>query len=148
MKKISDWLRSSGFLVLLTLLFYVAGVFCMKTPNVEELRQSGVATQEEYTYVDSEGEEHEGETLIDITGIGRVLTYKDVYLALIIGAFLFTKEGDIVNSGELRHVVFANCIIGVFIIWLTPKTNILSTILYWLGIVSSYLAIKKNYGGS
>lgn len=72
-------------------------MFCAKTPDIESLKQSGIATQEEYTYLDSEGEEHEGETLVEITGIGKILTYSDVYfapiplflLAMLIGAFVF-----------------------------------------------------------
>ena len=143
MKKIKEYLKSPIFWIVLALVCYFSGAVLMERPNVEPLKEIGVAEQEEFTYEDSNGDEHEGQTLIDISGIGRVLTYSDIYLASIpiflIAMFfggLILNNGDVFrNPNELKHVIFANCILGVLLIWLTTKGNIIPTILFWLGII-------------
>ena len=126
--------------IILTLVFYFAGAAMIKKADVEHLKKKGLATQEEYTYYDSEGEEHEGETLIEVHGLGTVLTYQNIYHAsvililpaIIIGTIVFGKGID-----EIKCAVFANCIIGLFLIYLTTKEQILSTALFWLGIIAA-----------
>lgn len=139
---------------ILIIAFYTAGIILMKQPNIEWLKNAGIAHQEEYTYTDKDGEEHECESLIEIKGVGDVLTYKDIYLAsiaffvpaMIIGMIVFGENGDNFPTSKesLMHIVFANCILGVLLIWLTSKENIPSTIFYWLGIVSAMFLAKLN----
>ncbi len=145
MKKIKEYLKSPIFWIVLALVCYFSGAVLMETPNVEPLKEIGVAEQEEYTYEDSNGDEHEGETLIDIRGIGRILTYRDIYLAsipiffiaLLFGGFILNNGDVFSNPDEIKHVVFANCILGVLLIWLTTVGNIPSTVLFWLGIIAA-----------
>lgn len=125
-------------------------MFFIKPTNIELLKESEIASQEEYTYYDNDGEEHEEESLIEVTGIGKILTYKDIYfasiamflIAIIIGAIVF--EGGIETRSEdsLCHIIFANCVLGVLLIWLTSKETIVSTIFFWLGIIAAYIARK------
>ena len=132
---------------ILTVAFYFSGAFFIKQPDIEKLKNMGIAHQEEYTYVDRYGEEHDDETLIEIKGIGGILTYKDIYgaaVALIVpsmfvGWLIFGSNGERTPSSKdsLKHIMFADCILGLLLIWLTSKENIPSTILYWLGIISA-----------
>lgn len=145
MKRIKEYLKSPIFWIVLALVFYFSGAFFMENPDIEPLKNKGIAKQEEYYYEDSDGEEHEGQTLIEIKGIGRVLTYSDIYLASIplfliaifIGGFVLNNGEVFRNPDELKHVIFANCILGVLLIWLTTKGNIPSTVLFWLGIIAA-----------
>ncbi|MBO4588404.1 MAG: hypothetical protein J5711_05830 [Bacteroidales bacterium] len=135
-----------GFLLILTLVFYIAGIFFMKPTDIEGLKEKGVAQQEEYTYEDSDGDEHEGLTLISIAGVGKILTYKDIYissvsiwlLAMIIGCFL---EKGVETEGEklFKYIIISNCVLGVLLIRLTTKEFILSTIFFWLGIITAFI---------
>lgn len=145
MKKIKDYLKSPIFWIVLALVCYFSGAVLMERPSVEPLKEMGIAEQEEYYYEDSDGDEHEGQTLIDISGIGRILTYSDIYLAsipiffiaLLFGG-LILNDGDVFrNPDEIKHVVYANCILGVLLIWLTTEGNIPSTVLFWLGIIAA-----------
>lgn len=150
MKKKFKW-NAFNWLIL-AIVFYFAGAFFMKPVDVEPLKKMGLAQQEEYTYEDSEGEEYEGLSLIWIKGLGNVLTYKDVYL-FSIPLFLLSLCFNFVIFGnenyrylELQCVVLANCVLGVLLFRLTTKGQIISTILFWLGIVASlvYLATSKD----
>ena len=137
MKK--DWIW------LIPIVFYFAGVFFIPNMDVESLTDKGFANQEEYSYIDADGEEHEGRTLIDIKGIGSVLTYKDVYMASLPIFMLSLIFGKIIidDNNEIGHVMFANCVLGVLLIWLTSTSTIVSTILFWLGIFAAGFA--KGY---
>ncbi len=66
------------FLIGLSIVLYVAGFFFI-TCDTEPLLRSDIAQQKEYTYEDSDGEEHEDVSLIKIQGIGKILCYRDVY---------------------------------------------------------------------
>lgn len=139
-----------GFLVL-SVALYVGGFFFIKPTDIGQLKEIGVAVQEEYTYIDNEGEEHEGESYIKIAGIGNVLTYKDVYsasvamivIAMVIGAVLWGDGVKIKSHESLRHIVFANCILGVLLIWITTKETIVPTIFFWSGIVTAYIVVRS-----
>ena len=134
---------------MLAVAFYLAGAFLIPKTNTEYLKEKGIANQEEYTYTDSEGEEHEGESYIDIKGIGKILTYKDVYfssigmlfVALILCRILFGE--DEYAEHEMKCMIFANCIIGVLLIWMTSKETVVSTILFWFGIITAYITDTK-----
>lgn len=128
--------------IILGFIFYFCGLFLIKSVDIENLKQLGVAHQEEFLYTDSEGEEYEDITLIDIKGVGKIFTYRDVYLegftmlilALIMGEVYFGR-------GEMgKCIIFAECIIGVLLLRLTTKANILPTILFWLCVVATYVA--------
>ena len=128
--------------------FYSAGAALMKRTDVEPIKEMGVANQEEYTYTDSNGDDHEGQTLIEIKGLGSVLTYQDIYFAsipmflisCIIGHFIF--HGD--DAREIEYAMFANCVLGVLLIRLTSTGNIASTILFWLGIIAASFVRKPK----
>lgn len=137
---------SSYWPLILALVFYFAGVPFIHQGGVEHLKVMGIVNQEEYTYADSDGEEHEGETLMEVKGVGIVLTYKNVYfasvpmffIAMFIGMIIFNHFDSRVKSEDsLKHIVFANCILGLILICLTTKQNIIPTILFWLGIISA-----------
>ena len=137
--------------LILAIVFYFAGAFFMKPVDVEPLKKMGLAQQEEYTYEDSEGEEYEGFALIRLKGLGKVLTYKDVYL-FSIPLFILSLFFSLLIFGveEYRHfevqcVVLANCVLGALLFKLTTKGFVISTILFWLGIIASlvYLGTGK-----
>lgn len=142
MKKL---LNSTWFKCLLPVVFYTVGVTFIGKNNIEPLKRIGYAVQEEYSYYDRDGEEHEDETLIKIDGLGKILTYKDVYLESIpmfIYAVLFASllnNGKLRNVGVVNCVIFANCILGILLISLTTRSNWGSTLFFWLGIISAYI---------
>lgn len=125
--------------IIFVLVFYFTGAFLMQSVDVESLKEMGIAKQEEYVYTDSNGDDHEGQTLIEIKGLGEVLTYKDIYLssipmfllAALFGHFIFNKD-DTIN-----YAMLANCVLGVLLVRLTSTGNIISTILFWLGIIAA-----------
>lgn len=142
MKKL---LNSTLFKLFLPVAFYTIGIFFIERNHIEPLKQLGYAEQEEYSYVDNDGEEHEAETLIKIDGLGKILTYQDVYLAsipmfilaLIFGVFV--SNGKLESVDEVKYVVFANCILGALLIWLTTRGNWIATLFFWFGIVAAYI---------
>lgn len=145
------FLNSTLFKLFLPVVFYFVGVAFIEKNNIEPLKRFGYAEQEEYSYVDMDGEEHEDNTLIKIDGLGKILTYEDVYRASIYMFTLALIFGFIVNNGELegvnefKYVIFANCILGVLLIWLTTRDNWIATLFFWLGIIAAYinLIIRK-----
>ena len=142
MKKL---LNSTWFKCLLPVVFYTVGVTFIEKNNIEPSKRIGYAEQEEYSYYDRDGEEHEDETLIKIDGLGKILTYKDVYLesipmfilALTFGYFF--KNGKLENEDEIKYVIFANCILGILLISLTTRSNWGATLFFWLGIIAAYI---------
>ena len=127
------------------LLFYLAGAFLMNGVSVEKVNELGYAKQQPYFYTDKNQEIIEGGGLIEVEGIGKVITYQDVYfgaivisfLSLIFGAIIFYRDrSDMTNLEGLGYWMFGNCIVGAFLIALTTKANIPSTILFWLGVLS------------
>lgn len=119
----------------------------MERQDISTLKEMGQAYQEQYAYYDSDGEEHEGQSLISVDGLGKILTYQDVYLVTIPMLILSCLLGRLLfnSRDELRFMIYTNCIIGAFLLWLTTKPNIYATILYWCGIISAHYASKKNY---
>lgn len=129
---------TTTLLLLLTLCLYLAGGFLINEDSDHLQRRSIV-------YTDRDGEEHEEEELIEIEGIGYVLTYKDIYrstLPFLIISCILSKT--IFNSDdEVRFMIYTNCILGLLLIWLTSKSNLPSTILYWGGIITASFTNKK-----
>ncbi len=136
---------SSSWILLFPIAFYVSGLFLIPNENIDHLKRIGYAEQHEYTWYDSDGEEHEDETLITIDGVGRILTYKDLYFsaitlfvpALVLGGIVF---GQRVNG--IKCLIFCNCLIGVTLLKLTTSQHLTSTILYWTGIAAAFFCIK------
>ena len=133
----------SSWLLLITVVLYFAGLAFIKPTNIEFLKNTGIAQQEEYIYENEFGDEYESETLIDIKGIGKVLTYKDVYFAaipmflisIIMGMILFGNE-------KYENAIIANGVLGLLLIWITSKGTVIATILYWLSFVSFNFILK------
>lgn len=146
--KLKEKIKSKrfGIAFFFVLAFYFSGYFLAEKIDVEPLKEMGIAKQEEYVYSDSNGDDHEGQTLIEIKGLGEILTYKDVYLAsipmflivLIIKHILYEKEDD------LKYLIFANCILGCLLVRVTSKGNIPSTVLFWLGIIAATYLRKTD----
>lgn len=136
--------KTSLFLIL-ALVFYFVGICFIKPNDIESLKKRGIAQQEEYYYEDEFGDEYEGETLVEIKGIGKILTYNDIYYAaipmciisLVMGMIFFGKE-------KYQNAIIANGVLGLLLIWITSKGTIVSTILYWLSLVSLHLVIKTD----
>lgn len=141
-------LYSHTFLLCYAIAFYVIGLFCLHRQGIGQLEKMGIAKQEIFTYTDSDGEEHKGETLLEVDGVGSVLTYTDIYtssipffvISLILARFVFNER---VYRDELGFLIYTNSIIGVLLIWLTKKSCIVSTILFWAGIVMAHFAEKS-----
>lgn len=129
----------STLLLFITLCLYLTGGFLIREEETSVQRES-------FVYYDSEGEEYEGEKLIEIEGIGKVLSYSDIYLStlsfLIISAILAKVIFN--NSSPEWFLIYTNCILGLLLIWLTTKSNVISTILYWCGIITASCSIKKE----
>ena len=139
------FLNSTWFKLFLPVVFYIVGIAFIEKNNINPLKRLGYAEQEEYSYVDRDGEEQEEETLIKINGLGKILTYQDVYLASIPIFTLALIFGVFVNNGkfegvdELKYVVFANSILGALLIWITARDNWIATLFFWLGIIAAYI---------
>ncbi len=133
-------------ILILSVLLYSAGIFFIHKPNIEHLKQRGIANQEQLLNYDANGDEYESESLIEVRGIGRVLTYYDIYIATIpflIISLVLAKIIFNVND-EVKFVIFTNCILGILLLWLTTKLNAISTILYWSGIIAASFIPKAN----
>ena len=134
---------------ILSALLYTAGMFFIHKPNIEHLKQRGIANQEQLLNYDANGDEYESESLIEVRGIGRVLTYSDIYLAtipfliisLVLAKIIFNVN-NVIDEG--KFVIFTNCIFGLLLLWLTTKLNVISTILYWSGIIAASFIPKAN----
>ena len=116
----------------------------MNGVSVENVNELGYAKQQPYFYTDKNQEIIEGGGLIEVEGIGKVITYQDVYIgaivisfiSLIFGAIIFYRDrSDMTNLEGLGYWMFGNCIVGAFLIALTTKANIPSTILFSLGLL-------------
>ena len=92
-----------------------------------------------------DGEEYESEGLIEIEGIGSVLSYKDIYfstLPFLIVSSILAKS--LFGSEDEKFLVYTNCILGVLLIVLTNKSYLTSTILYWGGIIAGSSALDAD----
>ena len=149
MNVVKKYIQSPVFWLILTLVLYFVGFFLIKSPDTRILKDAGLAEQEEYVVTDQDGEEYFTESLIDVKGLGKVLTYHEIYLSSIPLFFVSMFLGCIIfNGGEIsttrmsiRHAIFANCILGLLLIWVTSKANIPSTILFWLGIFTAGISL-------
>ena len=148
MTVVKKYLQSPMFWLILTFVIYVLGFVLLKSPDVSQLREYGLGERDSYFVTNADGEEYVSESLIRIDGIGKVLTYKDVYffsfplffLSMIMGCIIF-KGGEISTSKmDIKHAIFANCVLGLLLIWVTTKENIIPTILFWLGILTAGVA--------
>ncbi|MBQ6047388.1 MAG: hypothetical protein IJL38_07225 [Bacteroidales bacterium] len=133
------------FLIGLSIVLYIAGVFFINS-DTDPLLRTDIAQQKEYTYEDSDGEEHEDVSLIKIQGIGKILCYRDVYklsvtfwlVALVVGTITFGFK--ISTQNEIKYIIFTNCIIGAILIYIATKDNIIPTIFFWSGIIVAYIS--------
>lgn len=147
MSVVKKYLQSPMFWLILTFVIYVLGFVLLKSPDVSQLREYGLGERDSYFVTNADGEEYVSESLIRIDGIGKVLTYKDVYLfsfpllfaSLIIGSIMF-NGGVSTSRMDIKHAIFANCVLGLLLIWVTTKENIIPTILFWLGILTAGVA--------
>lgn len=134
--------------LILAIVLYTIGILLIPQSDFSVLKKYNLAEQDEYTYYDSDGEEHEGSSLVVIANVGKILTYKDVYfmslyifvLAMFFGSIIMGKGPKTTSLESLQHIIFANCILGVVLIILTQKQTILPTIFFWFGIISAYIA--------
>ena len=133
-----------SLLLLLAVCCYIAGGFLIHEDKINMRNKS--IHRETVVYVDDDGEECEVDGLIQIEGFGSVLSYRDVYLStlpfLIVSCILARV---IFNSAdELRFMIYTNCILGLLLTILSTKSNIFSTILYWIGIITASFANKET----
>jgi len=137
--------KSSSAFLIVSAVIYLIGPFFIEHYDIEKLVRRGYAEQHTILSTDSEGEEHEGLSLISITGIGKVLTFQDIYLSHITLFFLVLILGEIFcKERSYEIVLYEKCVIGVLLIMLISKGNIVSTILFWLSTVASHLYIKAT----
>lgn len=137
-------LFSPGWLVIYAIVLFVVGAALLSRSDIESLRRLGYAKQEQYTYTDSDGEEHEDLSLIEIKGVGKVLTYNDVYLSAIPLLIISLILGRVIfhSRDELRCVIYSNCMVGFCLISLTTKANVVSTLLFWAGNIVAGIALS------
>lgn len=149
MKKVKKYPLSPVFWLVLTLVLYITGFFLIKSPDVGILKKAGLAEQEEYIVTNQDGEEYFAESLIDVKGLGKVLTYQEIYLfsiplffaSMFLGCIIFNGGEISTTRMSIRHAIFANCILGLLLIWVTSKANIPSTVLFWLGIFTAGISL-------
>lgn len=137
-----NYTRWQVFWFIMPLVLYAVGAILMKTPDLGRLREVGLTHQEEHVIVNPDGGEYYAtDSMVEIDGIGSILTYRDLYYfavplffaSLFLGCLIF--KGTISTSEmDTRHVIFSHCILGLLLIWVTSKENIPSTVLYWLSI--------------
>lgn len=148
MSVIKKYLQSPMFWLILTFVIYVLGVILLKSPDVSQLREYGLGERDSYFVTNADGEEYISESLIRIDGVGKVLTYKDVYLfsiplffaSMFLGCIIFNGGEISTSKMDIKHAIFANCVLGLLLIWVTTKENIIPTILFWLGILTAGVA--------
>ena len=149
MNTIKKCLSTAIFWLVLMLVLYFTGFFLIKSPDVRILKDAGLAEQEEYIVTDQDGEEYFEESLIDIKGLGKVLTYQEIYLfsiplffaSMFLGCIIFNGGEISTSKMDIKHAIFANCVLGLLLIWVTTKENILPTILFWLGIFTAGISL-------
>ena len=145
MREGKNYSRWQVFWSITFLVLYAAGALLMKTPDLGRLKEAGLVQQEEHVIVYPDGDEYYAtDSMIDIAGIGSILTYRDLYYfavplffaSLFLGCIIF--KGTISTSEmDIKHVIFAHCILGLLLIWVTSKENIPSTVLYWLSLFAA-----------
>lgn len=140
------WLTGCNSLILYSIVFFAIGVICMKPTDISVLKEYGFANQKQYTYVDNAGDELEADSLVEIQGIGKILSYKDIYFATIPLLIVSCILGKVLfnSRDELRFIIYTNCIIGILLLWLITKPNIVSTIMYWCGIAIASFALRES----
>lgn len=149
MSVVKKYIQSPVSWLVLTFVVYLVGFILMKSPDVSQLRKSGLGERDEYFVTNADGEEYISESLIRIDGVGKVLTYKDVYLfsiplffaSMFLGCIIFNGGEISTSKMDIKHAIFANCVLGLLLIWVTTKENILPTILFWLGIFTAGISI-------
>lgn len=131
--------------LIIPLVLYLVGALLIPHQDISQLERQNIAEQHIDTYIDRDGEEHESLSLIKIDGIGYIFSYKNLYLAsltmfvplLVFGRLIFGE-----HQNELKTLVFGNCVIGCGLIGLTSSAHILSTIVFWAGIIVASFSIQ------
>lgn len=137
-------LKSSEWMLPIAIIIYFVGAFFMPKQNEEA---SKYANREVYEYYDSDGEEHDALSLIHIDGVGKVYTYADVYkfsiplvlISTVLSIFFFGS-----SKYEIECIIMSNCVLGVLLLRLTSSESILSTLLFWLGIIVAKISLKNK----
>ncbi len=129
----------TSWLLIIPLTLYMLGALFIPKSNSDKLKQTGLAYQEEYTWVDKEGEEHEEQSLLTVYGVGRVLTYVDVYSSLIVLFIPILVAGRLIYGecqDERRTLLLGASIIGFGLISISTTENVVSSVCYWVGIIA------------
>lgn len=150
MSKFSRFIQSPMTWIAITVLFYFTGFMLIDSQDVSQLKDAGLAEQEEYVVTNQDGEEFIEESLIDIKGLGKVLTYQEIYLfsiplffaSMILGCIIFNGGEISTTRMSMKHAIFANCVTGLLLIWVTSKANIPSTVLFWFGIFAAGVCVS------
>ena len=156
MRGVKKILSSPIFWLVFAGVLYFAGFILIDNPDSSYLSEAQFGGREVAFVADHDGEVYLSESS-DVEALGRVkvFTYQDVYLfsipllfaSLIIGGIIF-NGGVSTSRMDIKHAIFANCMLGLLIIDITSKENIPSTVLFWLGIFTAGISLmfdKKEY---
>ena len=137
-------MNNIGVLFLLMAAFYFTG-FALMPEQDTAIFNKAMHSVNANGYVDDYGDDTDFEipNPISIDGIGRVLTYEEVYALPLINLYVGTMIFWLLTYGEEHRqsyfsaacIVTTNAMSGIILIYLTDKPHILPTVFYWLGII-------------
>lgn len=78
--------------------------------------------------------------------IGRVLTYKDIYLTAPLMSAIVLIFGEIVlkKADEIKYMIFGECLLGCLLLSITTTDKAIPTILYWVCVVIIGYCYKRS----
>ena len=149
MNRVKKYLQSPIFWLILAGVLYFVGFILIDNPDSSYLSEAKFGGREVAFVADHDGEVYLSESS-DVEALGKVkvFTYQDVYLfsiplffaSMIIGCIVFNGEVS-TSSMDIKHIIFANCILGFLLLEVTTKENIIPTILFWLGILTAGISL-------
>lgn len=121
--------------------FYFIGFFFIPSSDLSYVVDSKIMNTIGHIHPDEEGGYSIDDYSIEIKGIGKILTYKELYITPMLLCIWFVIAGAYNNK---MSVPFMVSIIGIFLIYLTTIDRIIPTVCFWLSLIALYVGIHVD----
>lgn len=118
--------------------FYFIGFFLIPSTDLSYLTRVNAFNDKVYT--DDDEWLTSDEYSMNIKGIGKVVTYRELYYAPMLLCIWFVIAG----VDNKKSVPFMVSIIGILLIYLTTIDKIIPTVCFWLSLIAFYICIRVD----
>ena len=120
--------------------FYFIGFFFIPSSDLSYVVDSKIMNTIGHIHPDEEGDYNIDDYSIELKGIGKILTYKELYITPMLLCIWFIIAG----VDNKKSVPFMVSIIGILLIYLTTRDKIIPTVCFWLSLIALYISIRVD----